>query len=81
MGGYLAGVASARTPTIQGPQSSRALAKQYAEDALKPLLDDGRAKAIAVTVEQPHNGRLELLVEVTDVTGDRQVFRHLVRVI
>lgn len=58
-----------------------ALAKQYAEDALKPLLDDGRTKAIAVTVEQPHNGRLELLVEVTDVTGDRQVFRHLVRVI
>lgn len=58
-----------------------ALAKQYAEDALKPLLDDGRAKAIAVTVEQPHNGRLELLVEVTDATGDRQVFRHLVRVI
>lgn len=57
------------------------LAKQYAADALKPLLDDGRATAIDITTEQPHNGWLALLIEVTDAGGAQQVFRHLVRVI
>lgn len=57
------------------------LAQQYAQDALQPLLDDGRATAVAVTYEQPHNGWLALLIEVTDATGAPQVFRHLVRVI
>ncbi|WP_256587803.1 phage GP46 family protein [Pseudomonas sp. Irchel 3E13] len=56
------------------------LAAQYAEQALQPLLDDGRAQAISVTYEQPHNGWLNLLIEVVDVTGNPQVFRQPVRV-
>lgn len=57
------------------------LAKQYAEAALKPLIDDGRATAVLVTADQPHNGWLNLDIEVTDATSNVQVFRHPVRVI
>ncbi len=57
------------------------LARQYAEDALRPLLTDGRATAINVTTKQPHNGWLALSVEVTDASGTPQLFRHLVRVL
>jgi phage gp46-like protein len=56
------------------------LARQYAEDALAPLIADRRASAINVGVEQHQDGWLRLQVEVTDRTGDVQVFRHLVRV-
>ena len=31
------------------------LARQYSEQALQPLLDDGRARSISITYEQPHN--------------------------
>lgn len=57
------------------------LAQQYAENALEPLLNDGRASAIAVTRQQPHNGWLNLHIEVTDAAGVLQVFNHPVRVI
>lgn len=57
------------------------LAKQYAEQALQPLLDDGRAKGITVTVDQPHNGWLNLQIDIIDATGNPQVFRQPVRVI
>lgn len=57
------------------------LARQYAEQALQPLLKDGRAKSIAVTADQPHNGWLDLLINVIDATGNPQVFRQPVRVI
>ena len=56
------------------------LAKQYAEDALKPLLKDLRAKTITVSVTQPHNGWLTLQIDIIDATGNPQVFRHPVRV-
>ncbi len=56
------------------------LAKQYAEQALQPLLDDGRAQSITITVEQPHNGWLNLQIDITDATGNPQVFRQPVRV-
>ena len=56
------------------------LAKQYAEQALQKLLDDGRAQNITITVEQPHNGWLNLQIDITDVTGNPQVFRQPVRV-
>ena len=56
------------------------LARQYAEDALAPLIADGRASAINVNTDQLKDGWLRLQVEVTDRTGDVQVFRHLVRV-
>lgn len=57
------------------------LARQYAEQALQPLFDDGRAKTINISTEQPHNGWLLMLIEVVDASGVPQVFRHLVRVI
>lgn len=57
------------------------LAKQYAEQALQPLLDDGRAKKITINADQPHNGWLDLLIDITDATGKQQVFRQPVRVI
>lgn len=56
------------------------LAKQYAEKALQPLLDDGRAQDITITSEQPHNGWLNLQIDITDATGNPQVFRQPVRV-
>lgn len=58
-----------------------ALAKQYAEQALQPLLDDQRAKSIMVTFDQPHNGWLFLQITIIDSTGHPQVFRQPVKVI
>ncbi|EJM77256.1 phage GP46 family protein [Pseudomonas sp. GM60] len=57
------------------------LAKQYAEQALQPLINDGRARKISISAEQPHNGWLVLHVEIIDATGNPQVFRQPVRVI
>lgn len=57
------------------------LAKQYAEQALAPLIADGRAKSIEVSTEQPHDGRLYLLIEVVDAGGERQTFTHPVKVL
>lgn len=56
------------------------LAEQYAEQALRPLIEDGRARSIAVTVQQPHNGRCLLLITVEDATGREQTFQHPVKV-
>jgi phage gp46-like protein len=56
------------------------LAKQYSEQALKPILDDGRAKIIEVSTEQPHNGRLHLLIEVTAASGEKLTFKYPVKV-
>jgi phage gp46-like protein len=57
-----------------------ALAKAYAEQALQPLIDDGRAQAIAVTTEQRHDGWLRLRVAVTDAGGREHLFEHNVKV-
>ena len=57
------------------------LAKQYAEVALQPLLDDGRAITITVSAEQLHDGWLRLAVEVVQADGQLQTFTHNVRVI
>lgn len=56
------------------------LAKAYSEQALQPLLDDGRASAIAVTTEQRHDGWLRLRVAVTDAGGREHIFEHNVKV-
>jgi len=56
------------------------LARQYAEQALAPILADGRATAIAVSTErQP--GRLALRIEVAAASGERLTFEHPVMVI
>lgn len=57
------------------------LAKQYAEQALEPIIADGRATQINVTTEQPHNGRLYLLIEVTAASGETLTFKQPVGVI
>lgn len=61
------------------PRMSK-LARQYAEQALQPILDDGRASKITVTTEQPHNGRLYLLIRVV-ADSNTFAFKHPVSVI
>ncbi len=57
------------------------LAEQYAYEALEHILDDGRAKQIDITADQPHNGAMILNIIVIDNRGVRSVFKHLVSVI
>lgn len=57
------------------------LARQYAAQALKPLLDDGRALAVEIETERSHNGRMHLLIVVTDAAGERLTFTHPVQVL
>ena len=56
------------------------LAKQYAETATKPIVEDGRASAINVSTEQPHNGRLLLLIEAIAASGKKLTFKLPVKV-
>lgn len=58
-----------------------ALAKQYAEEALAPLLSDGRAKSIEITHTQPSNGWLILHIVAVDGQGKKLRFEHPVTVI
>ncbi|MFZ4220950.1 phage GP46 family protein [Enterobacter ludwigii] len=58
----------------------RTLARQYAEQALQPILDDGRASSITVTANHPANGLLILLIEVTQANGEVMPFTHYVQV-
>lgn len=53
-----------------------ALARQYAEQALAPLLQDGRASRIAVDSQRLQPGWLVLLIAVTAASGALQTFRH-----
>lgn len=58
----------------------RTLARQYAEQALQPILDDGRASRITVTPQHPKNGWLVLLIEVVQSNGQIMPFTHRVNV-
>ncbi len=57
------------------------LAQQYAEEALQPLLDEGRASEITVTYSQPKNGSLILSISVKDARGNAFEFKHPVKLI
>lgn len=57
------------------------LAQQYAEEALQPLLDDGRASAIIVNHSPPKQGQLFLFIQVTDNRGETITFKHPVKII
>ncbi len=59
----------------------RGLAKQYAEQALQPLLDAGRASSITVTAQHLREGWVLLLIDVVDASGKPEHFRHPVKVI
>ncbi|MBI5435959.1 MAG: phage GP46 family protein [Nitrosomonadales bacterium] len=56
------------------------LARQYAEQALAPILADGRATQINVSTERAA-GRLNLLIEVTESSGETLTFKHPVGII
>lgn len=58
----------------------RMLARQYAEQALNPLLNDGRATALEVSTQEPRSGWLILLITITDAAGNPHPFRHPVKV-
>lgn len=62
------------------PQT-RKLAQQYAEQALQPLLIDGRATALSVDVTAPQTGWLQLSITVTPAGGDVLTFTHPVKVV
>lgn len=57
------------------------MARQYSEQALQPILDDGRATAIVVATERPHDGRLLLAIQVTAASGQVVTFKHPVQVL
>lgn len=57
------------------------LAQQYAEEALQPLVDDGRASTIEVSYEQPADGILLLYISVTDNRGNTFKFEHPVKLV
>lgn len=56
------------------------LAKQYADQALAPVLADGRATRITVTTTRAA-GRLNLLIDVLASNGQTLTFQHPVGVI
>lgn len=58
-----------------------ALAQQYAEQALQPMLDDGRLGSVSVRTDHPQQGWLALGIEITDALGDRHSFSVPVKVI
>lgn len=57
------------------------LARQYAEQALAPLLTDGRATDVLVSVHRTHHGWCLLWVEIFQADGQTVTFKHPVRVI
>ncbi|MEO2217328.1 phage GP46 family protein [Chromobacterium vaccinii] len=56
------------------------LACQYAEQALQPLLQDGRASRVQVSSQRQGPGRLLLTIEVAETGGHIRHFQHQVRI-
>lgn len=56
------------------------LAQQYAEQALKPLIKDGRAASIEVAATRLRPGVCFLEIQVVDRSGQQQTFYHHVRI-
>lgn len=56
------------------------LAKQYSDQALQGLLDDGRVSAIDIQTQRNHDGRLLLEIAVIAANGQRLTFNHPVQV-
>ncbi|CDL80179.1 phage GP46 family protein [Xenorhabdus cabanillasii] len=56
------------------------LARQYAEQALQPILNDGRAAAISVTVHRDRHKHALLWIEIIDAAEQTHIFKHSVRV-
>ncbi|HCB2353235.1 TPA: phage GP46 family protein [Escherichia coli] len=58
----------------------RVLARQYAEQALQPIVDDGRATAIDITAEHYQPGWLLLHIIVTSAGKPPQTWKYPVKV-
>lgn len=56
------------------------LAQQYSEQALAPIIADGRARRIDVSTSRQTPGWLVLLIEVEDARGRLRRFLHPVKV-
>ncbi|WP_047248194.1 phage GP46 family protein [Chromobacterium subtsugae] len=56
------------------------LACQYAEQALQPLRQDGRASRIEVSSSRQGPGRLLLQIRVAEAGGRTRHFQHQVRI-
>ena len=74
-------VASRPVPGDTGRVSDRmeTLARQYCEQALQPLLDDGRVSQLTVQTEH-QAGRLAVLVELIDAAQNARTFQLHVKV-
>ncbi|AKE61118.1 phage GP46 family protein [Citrobacter amalonaticus Y19] len=58
----------------------RKLAVQYAQQALQPIIDDGRATSIDISAEHYRSGWVLLLVTVTAASGTPQTWKLPVKV-
>lgn len=58
---------------------NRLIAKQYADEALRDLMP-ARVAAITTTVSQLEKGRINLKIEITRLTGDKQSIIYFVKV-
>jgi len=56
------------------------LAQQYALQALQGMVDDGRLTGVEIAIDQPHNGRVLMTIELLAATGQRWSFDHFVQV-
>ena len=66
--------------TLRREKDVALLARQYAEEALAPIVADGRADHITVQAAQPHNGSLKLHIRVETARGGFD-YRHDVPVV
>lgn len=62
------------TPRVRG------LAVQYTEQALDPLLKQGRATSITVAAQSSDPGWIILLITIVDAASRTQHFKHPVKV-
>lgn len=60
---------------------ARALAEQYAWQALEPLVQGGRATSVTVVATRRRPGWIDLSVSIRQANGDMVNFEHPVRVI
>ncbi|AZL61660.1 phage GP46 family protein [Enterobacter asburiae] len=56
------------------------LAVQYSQQALQPIIDDGRAQSISVTAEHWQKGWMLLHITVTSASGTPQIWKYPVKV-
>lgn len=61
-------------------EQTRALAEQYAWQALEPLIQDGRAQSVNVAAVRKRAGWLDLTIQVLQADGKTATFRHHVQV-